>query len=144
MHVLRMTPQDVPEVHSMEERLFDQAFSERQLQAELREGGGLIAKEGDTTLGYCLLRTDHQLVEITRLAVSEDARRKGCGKALLRAAVELAGEYTVFLQVAKKNTPALLLYRAHGFKVAGESGATWAMVLRKAEQPADCFLIHHP
>lgn len=141
--VLSASPRDVPAIGEVERKLFPQSFSERQLLAELREGHGLIVHNNGCVVGYCLLRGDHNLVEITRLAVTEPFRRAGLGTALLEAAKQYAGDRTLFLQVEKSNAGALKLYRRSGFDITGECGNTWAMLCNAPQSPPTHYL-HHP
>lgn len=132
---------DVEEVAKLDQAIFPlNGLSVRQLRAELRDGNGLVAKLGDRTLGYCLLRKDSSLTELTRLAVADNARGMGVGKALLANALLEANGGTVSLQVGKENAHAFLLYSKSGFRIVGESGDTWVMQSRENQAPADCYL----
>jgi ribosomal protein S18 acetylase RimI-like enzyme len=132
---------DVEEVAKLDQAIFPlNGLSVRQLRAELRDGNGLVAKLGDRTLGYCLLRKDSSLTELTRLAVADNARGMGVGKALLANALLEANGGTVSLQVDRENGAAFLLYFKSGFRIVGESGNTWVMQSRENQAPADCYL----
>jgi ribosomal protein S18 acetylase RimI-like enzyme len=70
------------------------------------------------------------LLDITRLGVVPLARRQRVGNALLERALEDSRD--VILTVRKDNTPALLLYRRHGFTVVSQTaGESWVMRLRR-------------
>jgi ribosomal-protein-alanine N-acetyltransferase len=74
-------------------------------------GGGLI-----------LVRIAADEAEVLTLAVAPDARRSGCGSALLREAMGILtarGAKTLFLEVSVQNAAALALYHKAGFVVAG-------------------------
>ncbi|MFD8914919.1 GNAT family N-acetyltransferase [Streptomyces sp. NPDC059575] len=60
--------------------------------------------------------------QIQGIAVAEEARGLGVGRALVRGAVELArrqGARRLTLRVLGHNTPARRLYEAEGFKIEG-------------------------
>lgn len=137
-----MQADDVPTVSDLDHNIFpDNGFGVRQLHAELRDGHGLVARCGDIVEGYCLLRVDGSLVEITRLAVRDGSRGKGVGRLLLSCAIHYSRERTVSLQVHKENAAAFLLYSKSGFRIVGESGDTWVMQLLQNAAPADCYLL---
>ncbi|MEU1176316.1 GNAT family N-acetyltransferase [Streptomyces sp. NPDC005820] len=88
----------------------------------------LVAELEDRLLGYIRLvpptslgATAH-VRQIQGLAVSEEARGRGVGRALLRAAVEETrrqGARRITLRVLGHNAPARKLYESEGFAVEG-------------------------
>ena len=64
--------------------------------------------------GYALLRAIDD-AELLLIGVDEALRGQGIGRRLLSAALELAGEKAVFLEVRAGNIPARRLYEACGF-----------------------------
>lgn len=123
---------DVPALLDLEEALFPNSMTERMLQHELHRGVGWVVEDGDEILGYILMRSDDGLVDITRLGVSENARRKGVARTLLEKALSEGGDF--ILTVKKDNAPALSLYRHFGFEIVAHlAGAhAWIMKLTKA------------
>ncbi|HEX5726573.1 MAG TPA: GNAT family N-acetyltransferase [Longimicrobiaceae bacterium] len=85
------------------------------------EGGGevLFALVGGEVCGTCALRRmEEGTFELCKLAVRPDARGRGLGDLLLRAAVDAArarGGRRVRLFASTVLAPALALYRKHGF-----------------------------
>ena len=88
----------------------------------------LVAELDRRIVGYVRLAFASPLAcnahvrQIQGLAVAEDARGHGVGRALIRAAVEEAGRRgarRLTLRVLGHNTPARKLYAAEGFKVEG-------------------------
>jgi len=137
-----MRESDVEDVSELDRAIFPlNGFSVRQLHAELRDGVGLVARRGSDIVGYCLLRRDGALTEVTRIAVATLARGMGVGKSLLSDALLEANSGTVSLQVDKENGAAFLLYSKSGFRIVGESGNTWVMQFRQNMAPADRFLL---
>nr|WSY55483.1 GNAT family N-acetyltransferase [Streptomyces sp. NBC_00886] len=88
----------------------------------------LVAELERRIVGYVLLGFPTPLAcnahvrQIQGLAVAEEARGKGVGRALMRAAVAEAGRRgarRITLRVLGHNTPARKLYEAEGFVVEG-------------------------
>jgi ribosomal protein S18 acetylase RimI-like enzyme len=98
-------------------------FSER-----LKPGDHFVAEVDGRIVGFIRLGLATELVSnahvrmIRGLAVAEEARGLGAGRALLRAAVEEArrqGARRITLRVLGHNTPARRLYESEGFVVEG-------------------------
>lgn len=80
----------------------------------------LVARDGQTPLGYIAAYTVAGETDVTSVAVLPFARRRGVGRALLRALLlQLAPAPTVFLEVRASNTAARALYTACGFAQIG-------------------------
>ncbi|MFI6403117.1 GNAT family N-acetyltransferase [Streptomyces sp. NPDC050548] len=88
----------------------------------------LVAELDRRIVGYIRLAFPTPLAcnahvrQIQGLAVAEEARGRGVGRALIRAAVEEArrrGARRLTLRVLGHNTPARKLYEAEGFTVEG-------------------------
>jgi ribosomal-protein-alanine N-acetyltransferase len=79
---------------------------------------GLVAPDG----GMALARVAADEAELLTLAVVPDARRRGLGRRLLRAAmgqIAIIGAQRMFLEVKDGNAAALALYTQAGFAVIG-------------------------
>ncbi|PSM41241.1 GNAT family N-acetyltransferase [Streptomyces dioscori] len=101
------------------EPFFDDRFGPRDhLVAEL---GGRLA--GYVRLGFPTpLASNAHVRQIQGLAVADEVRGNGVGRALVRAAVEEArrqGARRITLRVLGHNTPARRLYESEGFAVEG-------------------------
>lgn len=88
----------------------------------------LVAELDRRIVGYIRLASPTELAcnahvrQIQGLAVTDEARGHGVGRALIRAAVEEArrrGARRLTLRVLGHNTPARKLYEAEGFAVEG-------------------------
>ncbi|MCO6418874.1 GNAT family N-acetyltransferase [Siccirubricoccus sp. KC 17139] len=94
--------------------------------------------------GFILARAAAGEAEILTLAVVPAARRRGCGAALLGAALGLAaglGAEAMFLEVAASNEAAQALYAGAGFLPVGRRRRYYAdggdaLVLRRALPPS--------
>lgn len=73
--------------------------------------------------GFAMLRVSADEAELLTIAVDPKWRGKGIGKALLRAAIEdmtMSPTRKIFLEVDETNTPAIKLYKRHGFAEIGK------------------------
>ncbi|MFI9254206.1 GNAT family N-acetyltransferase [Streptomyces sp. NPDC053069] len=98
-------------------------FDERHLP-----GDYLVAETEGRLVGYVRiarptpLASNAHVLQIQGLAVAEEARGRGLGRALIRAAVEEArgrGARRLSLRVLGHNAPARALYASEGFVVEG-------------------------
>ena len=91
----------------------------------VRDGGHILSLVVDgRVVGVCaLFRESAKRYELARMAVEPRERGKGYGDVLIRAAIELArkdGAETVYLLSNTVLTPAIALYRKHGFQSLSE------------------------
>jgi ribosomal protein S18 acetylase RimI-like enzyme len=102
---------------------YDPFFSERHTAEDT-----LVAELDGRVVGYVRLGLPTPLAcnahvrQIQGLAVADEARGRGVGRALIRAAVEEArrrGARRITLRVLGHNTPARGLYESEGFVVEG-------------------------
>ena len=93
-------------------------------------GGEIVfAVEGGEVLGTCAMQVhDAETIELAKMAVRNDARGRGLGDLLIRAALDWAQNHTsarrVMLVTNSSLTPAVTLYKKHGFirtEISGES-----------------------
>lgn len=118
---------DADSVSIIDLALFDNGFGTRQVVAELTAGSGYGVWIRGQLAGYCLTRHDHELVEITRLAVLPEFQGQGVGGALLEMAQNDAGRSTFTLHARKSNLRAVNLYLYRGFEIVGEDEDSWVM-----------------
>jgi len=101
---------------------------------------GFVAWERDTPVGFALARDLGEEGEILTLGVVPDSRRRGLGRALLRAVLDRARRRSIpsiVLEVAADNAPARRLYAAAGFSAAGRRPRYY----RRGEQMVDALLL---
>lgn len=155
MEIRRGTPGDLPFLEAM---LFEAFFWDPALRrpdlAAFREGEefrkllagwgrpgdlAVVAEDGATKLGAAWYRlwtdahhsygfVDARTPELA-LGVAAPARRRGVGRALLRALVTAAraeGHPALSLSVAPQNA-ARRLYESEGFRRVGASGTSWTL-----------------
>ncbi len=115
------TPKDVPALLSLEARSFgDDAWGDASVRGEL-EGTGrhaVVAVEGEDVVGYAVTMRVGDLVDLQRIVVHPDHRRKGLARSLLDEVLRHArreGATRVLLEVAAGNDAALAFYADAGF-----------------------------
>ena len=124
---LQKTPAHLEGAANLERLCFPAApWSAQSLELLTNEGigvGYLLTDPADGTVvayGGMLITVDEG--QITNIAVHPDHRRRGAGR-LLMDAIEADARRRAFnllsLEVRVSNEPAIALYRAYGFEVAG-------------------------
>ena len=94
-------------------------------------------------MGLAVARTAADEAELLSIAVAPEARRHGCGRALLDALIKALpgrGAAALFLEVAEPNRAARRLYGRAGFTevgrrrnyYAGRHGTADALIMRRA------------
>ena len=124
MQIRNMTTEDCAQVAAIETMSFSMPWSLHAFTEATRNPNYrfLVAEENGEILGYCGFVYVLDEAEIPNVCVSAEARRRGIGRALMSALVEMAGELgivTLHLEVRKSNLPAQNLYHAIGFEEIG-------------------------
>jgi [ribosomal protein S18]-alanine N-acetyltransferase len=120
-----MQTKDVEEVHAIESRSFRIPWSAGTFYSELLENQFayyLVAKKGQTLVGYGGMWIILDEAHITNVAVLPEYRGRGLGRRLLRALMDSAsseGARKMTLEVRPSNERALTLYKKHGFVIRG-------------------------
>ena len=76
--------------------------------------------EGGQPAGLVALEEEGDALRVTKLCVAPGLTRRGIGSALVRLAIERAGDRTVRVGTGARNAPALALYERFGFVRVGE------------------------
>ena len=124
MQIRNMTAEDCAQVAAIETMSFSMPWSLHAFTEATRNPNYrfLVAEENGEILGYCGFVYVLDEAEIPNVCVSAEARRRGIGRALMNALVEMAAELgivTLHLEVRKSNLPAQNLYHAIGFEEIG-------------------------
>ena len=124
---IRISPaerDELSQIAALEQACFSLPHTQEQLLSELENDvyDLLVAKDGESVLGYAGL--SHVLDEgyISNVAVAEHARRKGIADALLEALDALSEKYGlafISLEVRESNEPAVRLYEKNGYRKTG-------------------------
>lgn len=138
------TADDLPGIHAIEKASFGDPWSRAAFAQAMQSPEVHLAVadpgEGAPLLGFVALRAVMDEAEILNVAVSPSARGAGVGRALVRHALDRAGEagaFSVFLEVRPSNVAALALYRSFGFVEVGRRSHYYrapvedALVLRR-------------
>ena len=124
MEFRRAIPKDATGIAELEDIIFNDAWSYRDVQDLICTEGGMCfsATEGDEVIAYVIGRLIAPEGEIYRIAVRADKRGRGIGYRLLDYAVKTSkgqGLERLFLEVRSQNVPAIKLYTSYGFKQIG-------------------------
>lgn len=122
--VRAMRSGDVPAVAELEAQIFSQPWSAQGFldALALPDTVFLVAEEEHRILGYIGMYLSVDEGEITNVAVTPDARRRGVGQELLLQIKREAKQRAVgrlVLEVRTSNEGAIALYEKNGFSVAG-------------------------
>ncbi len=93
-----------------------------QFAEEVERGGVFVAVAEGTVAAFVCLHRSLDEAQILDVGVRPDAQRKGLGRAALGAALDAAradGLAKATLEVGSRNTAAIALYGALGFRVVG-------------------------
>ncbi len=137
VQIRSLTEEDLENVLQIERAAFSTPWYESTFRGLLRRGDTdmLAALMEDRLVGYAVCWTVVDQAELGNLAVAEDARGRGVGRALLTAAMERVrrrGARECFLEVRESNYPAQTLYRQHGFEVVGRRRAYYSRPVEDA------------
>ena len=124
MEIRRSIPDDATAIAEMEEKIFGDPFSKKDIFSYICLDTGMCfsALDDGEVIAYIIGRKIPPEGEIYRIAVREDKRQRGIGYRLLSYALKTelgSGVETVFLEVRSKNAAARALYTAYGFKEIG-------------------------
>lgn len=119
----RMNTVHIPQIAILEKECFSQPWSESALADELKnENSHFLVAVCDEVMGYIGVQEICGEAYITNVAVFENCRNLGIGRALLRAACVGAKNRNcefITLEVRESNLPAIALYESEGFEKAG-------------------------
>lgn len=124
MEFRRSIPADATGIARLEEEIFSDAWSYRDIQNLICTEGAMCftAIDGGEVIAYVLGRLIAPEGEIYRVAVAPPKRQRGIGYRLLDYSVKTSkgqGLERLFLEVRSRNIPAIRLYTAYGFKEIG-------------------------
>lgn len=120
MRIKKIDKEQLAEIASMEQTVFSDAWSEKGLADTLSQPQAVLfgVWDADALTGYVILYYVLDECEIARIAVKQEARRKGAATELLRAVLQFCEENNIerlMLDVRESNLPALAFYKKNGF-----------------------------
>ncbi|MBE7053901.1 MAG: ribosomal-protein-alanine N-acetyltransferase [Ruminococcaceae bacterium] len=121
--IRKLTEKDIDKLFILEKNCFFDYWSKNMLQDELKKETSYLYGmfEDDNLFGYILLSKCVDEVEILKICVDVEQRKKGIGKRLIEFSLEDIGKISsVYLEVRKSNTGAIKLYEKCGFEKIGE------------------------
>lgn len=121
MHIRWIIRRDRPEVLDIEQRSFDQPWSDDDFTRALRQRNiiGLVAEVDEAIAGYVIYELGKRRLHILNLAVAPWMRRLKVGSALidkLYGKLRKDGRHVLSLEVRESNLSAQLFFREMGFK----------------------------
>ncbi|MBE6819890.1 MAG: ribosomal-protein-alanine N-acetyltransferase [Ruminococcaceae bacterium] len=121
--VEKMKEEHIPRIAELEKQCFSQPWSEKGLAEELEnENSHFLVAVCDEIAGYIGVQEICGEAYITNVAVFENYRKQGIGRALMKAAckgAEIRKCEFITLEVRESNSSAIALYESEGFEVAG-------------------------
>lgn len=146
LQIRRLTYSDLPQVISIERRVFTTPWSLAMFVLELSKPSGicLAAVRGRRIVGYLVCSRYDTAWHVMNVAVDDRLRRQGIASALLEHLFDVAdgpgAQYT--LEVRPSNAAAIQLYERFGFSEAGKRRAYYhdnredaVIMWRKADEP---------
>lgn len=125
MNIRTMTAQDLPQVEQIEKKCFSMPWSEKSFldACNTPENIYLVCEIEGKIAGYCGMWTVLGEGNITNMAVDENYRQQGIGKALMQEMELRADKKDItifFLEVRESNLPAQKLYASMGYSPIGK------------------------
>lgn len=125
MNIRTMTAQDLPQVEQIEKKCFSMPWSEKSFldACNTPENIYLVCEIEGKIAGYCGMWTVLGEGNITNMAVDENYRQQGIGKALMQEMELCADKKDItifFLEVRESNLPAQKLYASMGYSPIGK------------------------
>jgi ribosomal-protein-alanine N-acetyltransferase len=121
-----MKPEDIPAAVEIEQGCFSRPWSAQSFTDSLSREDTLflvcVEEETGKVAGYMGMYLSFDEADITNVAVSKSARRKGCGTLLVETAKIKARERQaayMLLEVRVSNEAAIALYKKMGFEEIG-------------------------
>ncbi len=121
VQIVPMTRGDLSQVMAIEQASFPLPFSENlfHMELDLQIAHMMVAKAGETILGYLDFWHVEQEMRVINIAVHSQRRRAGIGSLLVQYLVDYGREHRVeqiYLDVRESNRAAVRLYEKFGFQ----------------------------
>lgn len=117
----QMVNKDISVVYKIECILFNDPWSEKSFQYELKHNRysyPFIVEENKKIIGYIICWYYMQELHIGNIAVVPDKQRQGIGKYMLEQVFEYFSDFNkAYLEVRESNEKAINLYRTFDFEI---------------------------
>lgn len=138
MQIVKMQESHVEQIAALEKACFSLPWDENSVRSELSNELSLwlVAEEDGRVLGYVGSQTVLGESDMLNLAVRDDCRRRGIGKALVVAlcdALKAENVTCLTLEVRASNEAAKALYAALGFEIVGRRPHYYSRPVEDAE-----------
>lgn len=121
--VRKIKKSDIEQIYEIEKNCFSQCWSKASIEQSLDiENNIMLCVQIDNTVcGYIFADFVLDEVNLNRIAVHGDYRKKGIATKLLNALFDNTADFAqkIMLEVRKSNTAAISLYEKNGFKIDG-------------------------
>ena len=120
MKIRRATLSDLVSIQKMEERIFNNPWSNKSIRNELKRDMNaliLVAEMDQNIIGYFFAHLLDNEVHILNIAIDVTYQHQGYGNQFFRKILENYLQYAdVYLEVKRSNFPAINLYLNFGFE----------------------------
>ena len=121
----KISEKNIPQIAKLEKLVQHNPWSEAQFISEFQKGGfiGFVAFNNDTPIGFIVANKTFDEVELLKIGVDFEYRKKGIATNLLEMLFKVSIELKIkkiILEVSSGNYPALSLYKTSGFKKIAE------------------------
>lgn len=119
-----MIRRDMPEVMSIEERSFEEPWTEEYFISALRQRCciGMVAEHDDMVLGYMIYELHKHRLNVINFAVHPDSRHEGVGSTMIDKLIRkltVNRRNQITFEVRESNLPFQLFLKKMGFKAKG-------------------------
>lgn len=113
---------DLKEVLEIENLSFNDPWTKKMFEEEIKNGDFYVVVENERILGYLGFTMVCNEASLVNFAIHPSYRRKGIGTKILRYLINIAKEKKgkkIFLEVRKSNISAISFYKKHKFREVG-------------------------
>jgi len=121
-----MRPEDLPQVHAIEESLEHSPWSMRSFAHELQSEDSIlkIAEFNSQVIGYICVKILLEVAHLMKIMIIPEYRRKGIGTRLVLTCIDALRVKNsikkLTLEVRESNPSAINFYKKLGFKIEGK------------------------
>jgi ribosomal-protein-alanine N-acetyltransferase len=123
VHVRWMVRRDFTQVLAIEESCFEFPWTEEEFRQCLQQPNclGMVAEYEERIVGFVIYETPKNRIFITNIAVDPECQRHGIARQMIRKLVSkmiYQRRHKISIEIRETNLPALLCFRALGFRSA--------------------------